>query len=75
MTATQRAMVTNATTERNEFDGLWTVPEAAKRLRVSESYIRKRIADGTIRAVRLGSRVLLDPADMRAWVEDQKAAA
>lgn len=74
MTSMQRAMVTNATTERNEFDGLWTVPEAAERLRVSESYVRKRIADGTIPAVRLGSRVLLDPADLRSWVEERKAA-
>lgn len=63
------------TSERNEFEGLWTVREVAKRLRVSESYIRKRIADGAIQPVRLGSRVLLDPTDVRAWVEDQKEAA
>lgn len=67
-------MVATSTTKRNGFGGLWTVEEAADRLRVSESYVRKRIADGTIPAVRLGRRVLLDPADVRVWVEERKAA-
>lgn len=62
-------------TTRNDFVGLWDVRETAKRLRVSESWVRKRVADKTLPCVRMGSRVLFDPADLRDWIAERKAVA
>lgn len=62
-------------TARNNFDGLWSVSETARRLRLSESFIRKSVAKRTIPHVRIGGRILFDPADLREWIDERKAAA
>lgn len=41
---------------------LLTVPEAARRLRVSDSMVRKLVRDGRLRSVKLGRRVLVPVA-------------
>lgn len=54
--------------------GLMTVPEACDWLanRVSDSTLRREIRDGKLRVVRLRGRVLIDPADLAAWIEASK---
>jgi excisionase family DNA binding protein len=75
----QPEMLTPGVVPRNEarpsFEGLWEVPEAAERLRVSSTFLRNKIAEGALPAVRLGSRVLLDPSDVAEWIEAHKTRA
>ncbi len=52
-----------------------TVKEAAREVRVSESMIRRRVDLGEITVVRLGSRVLIEPQDLEAWVQRNKKQA
>jgi excisionase family DNA binding protein len=50
--------------------GLLTVKDAAQLLACSEAAIRKWIAQGRLRAVRVGRLVRLRPADLERMVED-----
>lgn len=45
---------------------LLTLPETAKALRCSLQSVKRRIADGSLRAVRSGRRVLVSVRDLRA---------
>jgi hypothetical protein len=52
---------------------LVSTPPAAKRLGVSTSYLNKlRLSGGGPVFVKIGSKVLYDPADLDAWVEARK---
>ncbi|MDP3404010.1 MAG: helix-turn-helix domain-containing protein [Brevundimonas sp.] len=52
---------------------LLNVNEAAGRLGVSESYLNKlRLTGGGPPFVKIGVRVVYDPADLIAWVESHK---
>jgi excisionase family DNA binding protein len=51
---------------------LLTVREAAARLRVSADSLYRLTAGRQIAHVRLGRRVLLDPADLDAWLDAQR---
>ena len=51
---------------------LLRVEEAAKILGLSPHYIRKLADRGDLPKVKLGSRTLFDPADLRAFVEKAK---
>ena len=57
---------------------LLTVREAAERLAVSEKTIRRRIAEGAIPAVRVGTAkgqaLRIDPAELEAWLYGSEAA-
>lgn len=54
-----------ATLTMNSLSGLIPLPEAARRCNLSDRSLRRRIADGTIDAVRVGPRLLmLDPAEL-----------
>lgn len=46
--------------------------EAAKMLRVSPRTIWALTQDGSLACVRIGRRVLYDPADLRAFVDRQR---
>ena len=48
---------------------LWTKAETAKNLRISLRTLQSRVQAGMLRAVRQGSRVMFDPADVAKYVE------
>ena len=64
-------MTHTAVSTHDEPHALLTVREAAGRLRVSEETIRRRVDDGTLAAVRLGSvrRVFASELDRLADTE------
>jgi excisionase family DNA binding protein len=49
---------------------LWNVKEAANALGLSPWTIRRYIIDGKLQIVRLGRRVLLEPAECRRLLEE-----
>lgn len=49
---------------------LWNVKEAGNALGLSPWTIRRWITDGKIQTVRLGRRVLLEPAECRRLVKE-----
>jgi len=50
-----------------KLDAMFTVAEAADRLHVHSRTIRRRIADGTLSAYRVGPHLIrLDPAEVEA---------
>jgi excisionase family DNA binding protein len=54
---------------------LWNVKEAGNALGLSPWTIRRYISDGKLRTVRLGRRVLVEPAEChRLVVEGRKTA-
>jgi excisionase family DNA binding protein len=54
---------------------LLTVREAAELLRLSERTVWQVTKAGQLRAVRLGKRVVYDPADLKQFVELAKSPA
>jgi excisionase family DNA binding protein len=60
-----RALVLRRAREDRELsDGWLSVPEAAKRLGVTERAIQRRAERGTVASVRLGKRLFIDPASL-----------
>jgi excisionase family DNA binding protein len=53
---------------------LLSVEEAAHAMRVSRRTLFTLTKDEGLPCVRLGSRVLYDPNDLRAWIHKHKAA-
>lgn len=55
--------------------GLLTVPEAAQALRVSPDTVRALVREGRLKAVRVRprGRLLFDPADVRAALQQAHA--
>lgn len=51
---------------------LLTLPEAAQGLRVSERTIRRQVAAGRLRCVRIGRRLLFDTSDVSRFVAARK---
>jgi excisionase family DNA binding protein len=49
---------------------LWNVKEAGSALGLSPWTIRRYISDGKLRTVRLGRRVLVEPAECRRLVDE-----
>lgn len=62
----------NTSTPNSAPPRLLTLPEAAERLRVSVSLIRRLVKRRALPAVTIGRRVLIDPADVEAFIEHQK---
>jgi excisionase family DNA binding protein len=52
---------------------LMTVKQAAEYLGLSQKAVRHKIAEGTIPAVREGSRVRLDRGDLDHWIDLRRA--
>jgi len=48
---------------------LWSVKEAGNALGISSWTIRRYLAEGKIRAIRIGRRVLLEPAECQRLIE------
>lgn len=47
---------------------LLSVAEAAARLNIGQTSLREHIRERRISTIKLGRRVLLDPADLDAWI-------
>jgi excisionase family DNA binding protein len=56
---------------RHKDEGLMEAADVAAYTRLSESFIRKRTADGTLPVVRIGRRTLYRRADVDAWIASQ----
>jgi excisionase family DNA binding protein len=52
--------------------GLWTLDETAAFLRVSGRTLRRAVSAKRIRCVRIGRRLLFDPADVSRFVAARK---
>ena len=50
----------------------YSIPELSKYLNVSEKTVRELAKGGRLPAVRIGRRVLFDPADVKAFVRALK---
>ena len=59
----------------SESPQLMDINEAAEILRVSPFTVRRWAAEGRLRRIKLGSRTLLDPADVKRLIETAKANA
>jgi hypothetical protein len=60
----------------NDSPKLENVNQAAERLGVSVSYMNKmRLVGGGPRFIKMGARVLYDPADLAAWLDAQKRSS
>ena len=58
-----------------EMPRLWTSAEVADYLGMSESWVRKRSADGTLPCVRFGASVRFDPDAIAAFARGDKSAS
>jgi excisionase family DNA binding protein len=58
-------------------DPLLTIREAARQAHVSESTLRRRIRDGEVPAIRVGSNrkapLRLDPGEFDTWLRSTRA--
>lgn len=53
---------------------LLTYQEAGEVLGVTDRTVSKLVAEGGLRAVRFGRSVRIDPADLRAYIDNRKTA-
>lgn len=52
---------------------LYTPAQAAERLQVSKKTIFRRIADGSIKAIRLGNKTIrIEEADLQAFIDGKR---
>jgi len=51
---------------------LWTLPDVARFLRVSERTVRREVAARRLRCVHIGRRLVFDPADVTRFVAARK---
>ncbi len=54
---------------------LLTIPKTAELLGISPWTVRAYIRDGKLKAVHIGRRVLIEPAELRRFVEQARQAA
>jgi excisionase family DNA binding protein len=53
-------------------DHLLTVADAARRLGLKHGAVRRAIARGDLPAMKVCSRIRVDPADLHRWVDGQR---
>lgn len=53
---------------------LISIPEALARTGVGRSFLYQRLADGSVRSVKAGSRRLIDAASLQSWVASLPAS-
>ena len=61
-----------STTPELPTDTLWRVPDVARFLAVSPSWVYQASAAGTLPCVRIGAAVRFDPDAIRAWVRGER---
>jgi excisionase family DNA binding protein len=65
------AMALQFTSQQKPADMVWTVREAARRLKVSDRTLRKRVRQGVIPHLRFGGKILFPVAALEAWIAKQ----
>jgi excisionase family DNA binding protein len=65
------AMPLQPTSQQKSADMVWTVREAARRLKVSDRTFRKRARQGVIPHLRFGGKILFPVAALEAWIAKQ----
>lgn len=53
-------------------DGLMTVEDALQYLKIGKTKLYALIKEGKIRTVKIGKRTLIDPEDLKKFIESQK---
>jgi excisionase family DNA binding protein len=53
---------------------LLEVAHVAHRLSASQEFVRRLIREGKLRAIRIGRRWRVDPADLEAFIDQQRTA-
>jgi len=53
--------------------GLWTWRDVAAFLRIGRNAVYEMAANGDLPSLRIGSRVRFEPAEVRAWLDRQRA--
>ena len=61
--------------ERNRAEALWNVAEVGSFLNASRDAVYKLVERKQIPHIRLGRRLLFDPAKIRKWLEEHEVAA
>ena len=56
-------------------DRLWTVPDVARYLRVSKSWVYQHAADGTLPSLNVGGVRRFDPPDIKRWARGELKTA
>jgi excisionase family DNA binding protein len=64
-------MTLQPTFQQKTSDMVWTVREAARRLKVSDRTLRKRVRQGVIPHIRFGGKILFPVAALEAWISKQ----
>jgi excisionase family DNA binding protein len=58
---------------RKKLEPLYTVPQAAEILNVSEKTVRRYVERRLLRAVKIGGLVRIDPADLEDLIRDHRS--
>jgi hypothetical protein len=58
-----------------EEDLLWDIPTAAKKMSTTKWAIRNLIWSKQVTPIKIGKKFLIVPADLRAFIQKQKAVA
>ena len=53
-------------------EGLWDIPTVAKRLGMTTRFVRRLVQERRIPYIKLGRPVRFDPAEIEAWLNDQR---
>ena len=62
----------NSIAELPPDDQLWTVPDVAKFLRASTSWVYKAAERDQLPSIRIGAMLRFDPVAIRAWLNARK---
>lgn len=54
-------------------ESLWTWRDVAAFLRIGRNAVYEMAANGDLPSLRVGSRVRFEPAEVRAWLDRQRA--
>jgi excisionase family DNA binding protein len=64
-------MTLQLTSQQKTSDMVWTLRETARRLKVSDRTLRKRVRQGAIPHIRFGGKILFPVAALEAWLAKQ----
>ena len=71
MNSTTPPLITASTTRNteNDLEQLLTLEEAGRIIRTTHWTMRHYVKEGMIRSVRVGRRLMIEPSEMRSFIE------